>query len=175
MHPLPLMRIASPFIPTWILVCGCGGSVASEPTSLGSTVQVTTPVVACGWPAALNATDAGGGQCVAYRAYLSCKESSGGTNCPSSDPIECVDNSAALACTDLCSGEEYAIGCGGPGPGPWPSPPTTCRLLPSGPAVDRLPAAPAVRALIQPRTCFLRFGAVGSLADRARTCPPPPS
>lgn len=161
-----MLRDARIVIAAFLMTYGpaCGGDVIPPNSTLGtrtaggaasssrdqSPVEATTPVVACGWPAALNGTDARAGQCVAYRAYLSCKESNGGENCLSTDPARCLNNAynayslidAGSACTDLCSMQEYAVACGGPGPGPWPGPPAGCRVLPSGPGGGSVSCCP---------------------------------
>jgi hypothetical protein len=107
---------------------------------------------ACGWPAIYDATDASvaTGQCVAARAYLSCKGSNGGgEDCLSNDPTQCPgpDLTPGVTysnCQDQCDSNEYALGCGGPGPGPWPQPPAACRPLSSGPGGGTSACCPCV-------------------------------
>jgi hypothetical protein len=136
-----------------IWMSSCAGKSAQSDSGSGGTAQngtdasaedatgggTTVGLPACTWPASLDAADGETGQCVAARAYLSCKGSNGGGElCLSNDPTQCpglnpIVGTTFFGCVDQCAADEYAVGCGGPGPGPWPQPPAGCRSLPSGP------------------------------------------
>ena len=100
--------------------CLAQQDASSTPQDAG--VQDGGGLPACTWPAALDPTDASPrGQCVAYRAFLSCKGSNGdGEGCLSNDPTQCPGPNPVVGvtfsdCQDECNADEYAVGCGGVG------------------------------------------------------------
>ena len=145
--------------PTLIGMSACGGASAQTGShgsgvSTGSTVDATgaAALMACSWPAGVDAGADSSGQCIAARTYLACQGSNGGgENCLSNDPTQCPNPNLTAGvtfsdCNDQCHADEYAVGCGGPGPGPYPAPPAGCRSLPSGPGGGTISCCPCGEA-----------------------------
>lgn len=96
-----------------LLIGGCGSSSSNT----GS--KETPTNTSCAWPAGYDSADGSVGQCVASRAYVSCKTAAGGgVSCASAGALECnsSDNIPLTDCQDLCRPDEYAVTCGAPGP-----------------------------------------------------------
>jgi hypothetical protein len=91
------------------------------------------PIVACHWPAILDATDAGQGACHAARFSLKCTGSNGVIEeCLSGEPTQCPGGDSAMpgvsfTCRGICAPNEYGVTCGSVGPGSIGQPPAGCR------------------------------------------------
>jgi hypothetical protein len=103
-------------------------------TPPGARSDAASPISypACHWPAAFDATDAGGG-CRAGRFRLACDGGDAGLSvgCISDDPRQCdgvrVQPDVTFTCHDECAPNEFGLVCGGVGPGSAPSdPPAGC-------------------------------------------------
>jgi hypothetical protein len=116
-----------------VFAWGCQGSVtASAPVDSGSSDGV---LPACTWPASLDPTAAGNGQCTAARTLLRCSGGDSGVQegCISNDPAQCPSGGVSVpgvsfTCHDQCAPTDYGVVCGGIGPSAQPpaTPPSGC-------------------------------------------------
>jgi len=89
---------------------GCGGTSSGDATS-GSSLFATKAGVRCGHAAGVD--DGGVGACAVGRAGLFCGSPNGaGCFCVTDDAT--CGGCGGAACTNKCTGDEYAVSCGGP-------------------------------------------------------------
>jgi len=109
---------------------GSGGAGGAGGSGGAGGAGGTTTLPACTWPAALDAPDAGSGDCRAGRALLTCQGGNITELCISNDPSQCpgpdLTPGVSYTCTDFCAPREYAVVCGKIGVGFSGDPPTGC-------------------------------------------------
>jgi hypothetical protein len=114
------------------ITCGSATADFDDRDCPGIQCPAKDPLPACTWPASLDPTDAGNGQCRAARAFVSCDLSNGGIQgCLSNDPAHCPDQQPGTTqtCHDQCGAHEYGIACGAMGVGLTSPPPEGCRNM----------------------------------------------